>query len=456
MTPVGPCPAPEALAAWAAGGVTGPERDSLDAHVAVCPACRWEVSEPADEAERALVPARWVARALAVVRSALRPEVSLTARAPRIRYGAASPWLIVPLSAAAGLAGGLVAVRWFYPNAPAPAESSAVERTVPEPSLEEVRTLARRQAFLESRAVELDRRLADRVKAEEAVSVEAKALAGSLEEIRADVAVLAKSVQSLSQPAPAAPVPDAAAVRALGDRLALVQESLGRLQADVDAVRRAHESTAGGLAEAREAQARQAEQVRALQEKLSGGLTAPAAPPADCETLLASVRQGSREESQRALASLRAEGLDVLGHAVAYYSRETPKEVRALAGDELSRRGAKGVDHDLILALAHGHVAVRREASALLAKNRTRGQDFGFQAAAAAEDRQRALLKAVRWWENEYRDDFPERALIQQGALIIVPAAPVPVRPAAGATPPAPGLPAPVAPTPPPQYNPPR
>jgi hypothetical protein len=190
--------------------------------------------------------------------------------------------------------------------------------------------------------------------------------------------------------------------------------------------------------------------VRRLQDRTSP--VAAAAPAPDYEGLFAAARQGSKEEFQQSIEVLRSQGLDVLGFAVAYYCKDAAKERRALAGDELTRRGAKGVDHDLVLALAHDQLPVRREAAVLLAKYRTRGQDFGFNPSGAAEDRHRALLRAVRWWENEYRDEYAERAQFLQGATVVVPATGTPpLKPPA--TPPATApAPAPV----PPQYNPPK
>jgi hypothetical protein len=174
-------------------------------------------------------------------------------------------------------------------------------------------------------------------------------------------------------------------------------------------------------------------------------------PPADFDALFASVRQSDDEAYREAMDALQEQGLDLLGYAVTYYCKDAANERRKRAGEELNRRGAKQVDHDLVLALAHAQLTVRREATRHLVAYRTRGQDFGFNPSAAPGDRQRGLLKAVRWWENEYRDDFPEKARLREGAVIVVPVTgPVPVTPSAGTKPPAGATPAPPVP---PQYD---
>jgi hypothetical protein len=243
----------------------------------------------------------------------------------------------------------------------------------------------------------------------------------------------------------------------LAVRLARLQEDVTRLDTELAEVRASGAQSVKDLAEARLAQVRTADQVRSLEERVAvaaaaaPSLAAVASPP-DFETLFASARQGTREEYQQALEILGAQRLDTVGYASAYYAREAPKDRRAQAGEELTRRGAKTVDRDLILALAHGQPAVRREAAVLLTRNRTRGQDFGYSAVSAAEERQRAVLRAVKWWENEYRDDFPEKAQLQQSVTVVLPVSPV--KPAGAAAPAATPVPAPAPP--PPQYNPPK
>jgi hypothetical protein len=315
--------------------------------------------------------------------------------------------------------------------------------------------LARRQAALEARTSGLERQLADRRATSEAAADGVKELTGALESVRRDVAALGESVRA--RVAPPAGVPAAQPPDALAVRLARLQEDVTRLDTELAEVRASGAQSVKDLAEARLAQVRTADQVRSLEERVAvaaaaaPSLAAVASPP-DFETLFASARQGTREEYQQALEILGAQRLDTVGYASAYYAREAPKDRRAQAGEELTRRGAKTVDRDLILALAHGQPAVRREAAVLLTRNRTRGQDFGYSAVSAAEERQRAVLRAVKWWENEYRDDFPEKAQLQQSVTVVLPVSPV--KPAGAAAPAATPVPAPAPP--PPQYNPPK
>ncbi len=445
----GTCPPVEILAAYAAGGPEAAGGEAIDAHLAACPACREAVGEGTGEPSP--VPARLVARARSLFRDQLRPVSAGTARLPQ-RLSVPVAWMLVPLSAAAGLLGGVAAVRWFSPEPPPRPETPAVVRPESVASADAVRKLARRQEALESRADGLERRMAERSGRSEETAADAKALAAAIEALRKDFASLDASVKAMPA-APAAPAVDPKQMAELTARLDRAREEIARLGTELASVREAHRRVEQTMALARRERARQADRMLAMEEKLDAA-TAPDAPPPDFAALLAAVRRGEEEAFRSAIGTLEKEGLSVFASAVAYYDRDAPKERRAAAGEALTRRGAKGVDHDLILALAHGEVVVRREASALLTKNRTRGMDFGFLAAASAEDRLRALNKAVRWWENEYRADFPEKALIRQGGAILIPGRPVPVGPSPGATAPDTGTPAPTAP--PPQYDPTR
>ena len=452
------CPSPEALAAWAAGDAEAPGGEAIEAHLAGCPACRWAVSESPDDAApagpAAPVPARLLARARSVWQRwhpAHALPVSPASGAPVPTLRRAAPWAMVAASAAAGMLGGVVAVRWLGPAAPAPSHVPAVAQAAPVAAPDAAKDLARRQGALEARTADLERRPDG-----DAAAAGVRELSVALGAVRRDLAALGDSVRTLPAHAPGALAKDA--VPDLSARLARIQEELGRLDAGLAEVRQASAQSAKDLADARQAQDRTADRLRSLEGRSSVASATPpaaatlAAPP-DFDTLLLAARQGSREEYQQALEILGAHKLDMLGYAVAYYSKDVPKDRRAQAGDELTRLGAKGVDRELILALVHGQPAVRREASALLSRHRTRGQDFGYNAAAAPEERQRAVLRAVRWWENEYRDDFPEKAQIQQGVVIVIPV--VPVRPGPGTAAP-PASPPPTPMPPPPQYAPPK
>jgi hypothetical protein len=456
----GLCPPVETLAAYAAGDASSV---SLDAHLAACPSCRDSVAGAWDDRAETVpadVVARLAARARAVIRAAMPPVVrapSISAPVPGVRFPAWG-WM-VPASLAAGLLGGVFAVRWLSPTpalvGPFVTPVAPVAAQVPDRTAD----VLRRQSVMEERAAAIEKRMEAGSEDLESLRGEAKALSAALEGIRKDLAVLEAGVREIPKPPDGVP---AAAPAEMKTRLDRLQADLARVQADLAATRQEHEGTVRELAEARRVQAQVAEQVRQFLDRTSVAAvpttTTPPSPVpvADFENLFAIARQGTKDEFPQALDALRIQGLDVLAHAVVYYSKEAPKERRALAGDELNRKGAKGVDHDLILAMAHDQLPVRREAAVHLAKYRTRGQDFGFNPSNSPEERQRGLLKAIRWWESEYRDDYPEKARFQQGVIIVHPVGGSggvrPVTPA-----PSSGTPAPAAPPPvPPQYNPPR
>jgi hypothetical protein len=431
----------------------------MESHLAGCSACRGVISEiPSDTSLAGPVPARFVARARTVWQ---RWHVDHAAPVPALSGAPALPlrratpaWAVVAASAAAGLLGGVVAVRWLEPDARVTLPVAQAAQNPAVAGSDAAKDLARRQGALEAKTADLERRLAERRPTGDAGASAVKDLSLALDAVRRDVAALGDIVRSQPAPAAGAPAKDAVPLPDLPARLDRLQAELVRLDTGLAEIRRANELASRELADARQAQDRTAERLSVLETRS----VLPTAPVAlavvtDYDALFAAARQGTREDYQQALETLGSQKLDTLGLAVAYYSKDAPKDRRSLAGDELNRKGAKGVDHDLILCLAHDHLAVRREAAVHLAKYRTRGQDFGFIPSALPEERQRGLLKAIRWWENEYRDDYPEKTRFQAGAVIMYPvggAKPVTPAPAAGTPPPASTPPVP------PQYNPPK
>jgi hypothetical protein len=456
--PAATCPAPEILAAYFAGETDPTTRDPIEAHLAACPACRAAVSDAVEDVNtapaRQAVPERILARARSTIRAAfLHARGTVNGRSPRPAL--ASPaarqiprWSVIPLSAAAGLLGGVIGAGWWVrPVVPPASPTPPISLQAPGSNV----ALAQRLEALETRAATLESRATEQAKADERAIVQAQALSAALEALKRDVSNLGATVRGPALPeTPSSPPP-----QDLADRLVRFHDDIFKLQTDVLALRRSNEETAKALADACAAEARSAEELRLLRDRI-GGLTLAQSPsPIEIKDALAAVRQGVAEDFQRAMESLRGRGLEVLGQTVAYYCKDAPRDRRTQAGEELNRRGPKGVDHDLILALAHDQLLVRQESAFHLVRYRTRGHDFGYNPTGLVDDRQKAIMKVVRWWENEYKDDFPEKILLQRDSIIFVPpngaTKPPMTPPGTSKTPPVSSPPAPI----PPQYNPP-
>ena len=100
------CPDPLELASYVDGRLTGSARERLEAHLALCPACRQAVAETRDvlAGPAVLPPARWVQRA-----KSLAPQTR-PATWPRLVRWAASAAAVVAVSLA-GFAGGAATYR---------------------------------------------------------------------------------------------------------------------------------------------------------------------------------------------------------------------------------------------------------------------------------------------------------------------------------------------------------
>lgn len=450
------CPPPEVLAAFAAGGTGNGSREAIEAHMADCAACRADVAaavaDPAPASEA--VSARNLARARALFRmTARRTSPVATERLPAVSPARAPrewKWA-VPVSLAAGLLGGIVAVRWLpRPAAPPDGERVAEATGAPAVAPEEIQTLDRRVAAAEARHREIEQRLGKIAASENVAQTQSRTLASSLDDLKQRIGEFDASMRALSSlvKAQAAAREGSAADRDLTDRLARIQAELDRMAAAHAEMQRTYAEAARELAESRLTSARQASRIRDLEDPVAkSDVDAPS-----YEALFNEIRQGAADDYKRGIDQLRSHGLDSLGYVVAYYHKDTPKDRRAQAGEELNRRGAKTIDHDLILAMAHRETPVRRESFVHLAKYRAR-QDFKFNPSAPLEERQRELVRIVRWWEGAYHAEFPEKAQLQQGPSIIIPGtlAPNPLTP--GGT----GTPSPAAPNAPvpPQYAPP-